>query len=76
MGWCDGLVWWVGGRWVWHATYSGSSSKSRLLGSGKMMHVIPARRAAMTFSLMPPTASTLPVSDTSPVIATGGAGVR
>ncbi len=45
------------------------SSRSRSLRRGRMMVLIPARRAASTFSLMPPTGSTLPRSVISPVIA-------
>jgi hypothetical protein len=42
------------------------------LRSGRITVLIPARLAASTFSLIPPTGSTLPVSVTSPVIASAG----
>ena len=46
------------------------SATSASLRSGRKMRVMPAARAASTFSLMPPTGSTCPVRVTSPVMAT------
>lgn len=46
------------------------SSKSDLLISGKITRDNPAVLAARTFSLIPPTGSTLPVRLISPVMAT------
>ena len=48
---------------------SGTSTRSFSLRSGMMIRLMPARCAARTFSLMPPTGSTRPRSVTSPVIA-------
>lgn len=45
------------------------SSKSFRFSAGRTMQLTPTRLAAMIFSLIPPTGSTLPVSDTSPVMA-------
>jgi len=47
----------------------GISSKSRLFRAGNMTRVRPAAAAATTFSLMPPTGSTRPRSEISPVMA-------
>src|SRR5881409_589035 len=47
-----------------------TSSRSRLFNAGKITVSILARRAARTFSLMPPTGSTSPRSVISPVMAT------
>src|SRR5215475_861862 len=46
-----------------------TSSRSRLLSDGRITVSIFARRAASTFSLMPPTGNTSPRSVISPVIA-------
>src|SRR5215475_1225568 len=46
-----------------------TSSRSRLLSAGRITVSIFARRAASTFSLIPPTGSTSPRSVISPVIA-------
>ena len=46
--------------------------KSLRLRSGRITVLIPARRAPRTFSLTPPIGSTLPLSVTSPVIASRG----
>src|SRR6266851_3333624 len=46
------------------------SMMSLLLRSGRTTRLMPARWAARTFSLMPPTGSTVPRSVISPVIAT------
>src|SRR5882672_3258530 len=48
----------------------GTSSKSLRFKAGIMILVTRARRAARTFSLMPPTARTLPRKVISPVMAT------
>jgi len=50
-------------------TFSGTSSKSPRLSSGRMISLIPARRAAMSFSRTPPMGNTSPVSVISPVMA-------
>mmetsp|Transcript_12113 Transcript_12113/g.50976 ORF Transcript_12113/g.50976 Transcript_12113/m.50976 type:complete len:273 (-) Transcript_12113:2867-3685(-) len=57
-------------------TCSGSSLTSRSLAFGRITVVMPERFAATIFSRMPPTGSTRPVSDTSPVIATSDAHCR
>ncbi len=49
---------------------SGTSTRSFLLRSGRMIRLMPPRCAASTFSLMPPTGSTSPRSVASPVMAT------
>ena len=49
---------------------SGTSSRSRSFRLGRISERIPARCAARTFSLIPPTGSTLPRSVISPVMAT------
>ena len=54
---------------------SGTSSRSFSFRRGRMTVSMPARCAASTFSLMPPTGRTLPRSVISPVIATFGAHV-
>src|SRR6266516_7595801 len=51
-------------------TSAGTSAQSLRFGSGIMTCLIPARLAASTFSLMPPTGSTRPRKLISPVIAT------
>ena len=51
-------------------TSGGSSARSGSLRAGRMNFLIPCRRAASTFSRMPPTGSTRPLSVISPVIAT------
>ena len=53
-------------------TSFGTSSRSRAFLRGRMTRVIPARCAASTFALMPPTGSTRPRSVHSPVIAVSG----
>ena len=45
------------------------SSKSLRLRAGSITRLIPARCAATTFSLIPPTGSTRPRREISPVIA-------
>src|SRR5688572_7325982 len=49
-------------------TSVGISSMSASLREGRMMRLIPARCAASTFSLIPPTGKTSPESVISPVI--------
>ena len=49
---------------------SGISSRSFSFRRGIMISRMPARFAAMTFSLIAPTGSTFPVNVTSPVMAT------
>ena len=51
-------------------TSSGRSSRSLRLSCGMMTRLMPARWAASSFSLIPPTSSTRPFSVISPVIAT------
>lgn len=51
---------------------SGSSSQSDMLSAGNMIFEAPARRAATVFSRNPPIRSTLPVTVSSPVMATVG----
>lgn len=53
-------------------TYWGSSSKSALQPVGRITVSAPDLRAASTFSLIPPTGRTLPVRDSSPVMARRG----
>ena len=55
---------------------AGISSTSRRLRSGNTTRWMPARLAASTFSLMPPTGSTFPRRVISPVIATSDAALR
>jgi hypothetical protein len=55
---------------------SGMSSKSRRLRAGSITRVSPAAAAATTFSLIPPTGSTSPRSDISPVMAVSFLTVR
>ena len=50
---------------------SGSFLKSEIHPSGKIISLIPDRRAAIIFSLIPPTGKTLPVRVISPVMARG-----
>ena len=50
-------------------TDSGSSRRSFSLALGKMTRRMPARCAASTFSLIPPTGKTRPVRVISPVMA-------
>ena len=57
-------------------TSSGMSSKSLRLRAGSMTRLMPARWAATTFSLMPPTGSTSPRREISPVIAVSERMVR
>lgn len=51
---------------------SGNSSQSDILSCGNTIILQPARLAATVFSLNPPILNTLPVSVSSPVIATVG----
>ena len=55
---------------------SGTSTMSLRFFSGMMMRLMPARWAARTFSLMPPTGSTRPRRLISPVMATSLRTVR
>lgn len=50
-------------------TSSGTSSKSFMLRFGSSIFLMPERCAAITFSFIPPTGSTRPVRDISPVMA-------
>src|SRR5581483_1401705 len=54
----------------WRRSSSGTSARSRSFRAGRTTVVSPARWAARTFSLMPPTGSTAPRSVISPVMAT------
>src|SRR6185295_4518130 len=54
---------------VFCRTSAGTSPQSLRFCSGRMTRLIPARFAARTFSLMPPTGSTRPRKLISPVIA-------
>src|SRR5262249_483579 len=56
-------------NWMVLRTSSGMSSKSLRLRAGSITRAIPARAAATTFSLIPPTGKTSPLRLTSPVIA-------
>ena len=49
--------------------FAGTSTRSFSFLFGRIMVVIPALFAASTFSLIPPTGKTLPLSVISPVIA-------
>lgn len=52
--------------------YAGSSFQSLVFACGKIMVFTLARRAAITFSLMPPTGKILPIKEISPVMAKSG----
>mmetsp|Transcript_26841 Transcript_26841/g.71984 ORF Transcript_26841/g.71984 Transcript_26841/m.71984 type:complete len:278 (-) Transcript_26841:1239-2072(-) len=58
------------------STLGGSSCRSFSFLAGMITSRMPARCAATTFSLMPPTGSTLPRRVTSPVMATSDRTVR
>jgi glutathione reductase (NADPH) len=64
------LMWLTRWIFIWRRTSSGSCSTSGAFSRGKMTCANPRSWAASTFDLMPPTGSTRPRSETSPVMAT------
>ncbi len=62
-------IFWINSNFRSFFAFSGTSSRSFSFFLGKMTVWIPARRAASTFSLIPPTGSTVPRSVISPVMA-------